>query len=243
MWRGAEGRLELRRGVRTPDRSRVGQGGDRGLSRRRGRAAPRPRAAAGPAHLRARRHDEPPADLGPRLRAAGGDVRRGRPRSAASPCSSSISAASARPRLAWVADARALGRLMVKIACHGGQTQIGRVLTMPPARPRGSRSRRSPMSATRWRRTSTRSAARPARSRCATSAPSCSTRGGTRRRAHLPRDRPADRRSLCCPSTGAARRSCARCWGGRHLCRGRAAGARGGGRRGAARRLLADLRP
>ena len=46
-----------------------------------------------PADLRARRDDEPAADLGPRAIAAGADVRgRGR-RSAASTCSSSISAA------------------------------------------------------------------------------------------------------------------------------------------------------
>ena len=58
-----------------------------------------------------------------------GELFRAAAASAGSRSSSSTSAASARPApRAWVADAAALGRLMTGIACHGGLTQIGRVL-------------------------------------------------------------------------------------------------------------------
>ena len=58
----------------------------------------------------------------------------------------------------WVSDAAALKRLMTGIACHGGLTQIGRVLDHAVRAAPRRRSRRWSTSATPWRRTSTASA-------------------------------------------------------------------------------------
>ena len=111
-----------------PERARgVAALGDRRLPRR-GEAHRAVGGGARAADLRARRHDEPAADLGPRLRAAGemfeaagvvGGLSvqlvyfRGIGESRASP---------------FVANARALRDLMVKIDCRGGHTQIRKVL-------------------------------------------------------------------------------------------------------------------
>ena len=64
-----------------------------GVRATRTRARSPQRRQARPTGLRTRRHDEPAADLGSCLHAAGGDVSRKRRRSAGSTCSSSIIAA------------------------------------------------------------------------------------------------------------------------------------------------------
>ena len=178
----------------------------RGVSRRGpGRGAARRRRARA-ADLRARRHHEPPADLGSRLPAAGRRCSRPRRAPAGSRCSSSISAATARrgPR-AGSPTRPALEGLMTGIACHGGLTQIGRVLDHAGAPPPGAASPRWSSSATRWRRTSI--ALCHAAGRLAlrdTRAFMFHEGGDPAATARLPRDRPDDRRRL--PAVRRARR-------------------------------------
>ena len=113
----------------------------------------------------------------------------------------------------WVADAAALKRLMTGIACHGGLTQIGARARARRARRREGAGRGAGL---RRRRDGgeRRPALRPGRRarRCATPAPSCSTRARDPAAARrLPRDRPADRRRLPAvrrPRRGRARARC-----------------------------------
>ena len=83
----------------------------------------------GTAYFRARRHHEPPADVGSRLPAAGRNVRdgrrRGRPRSVQLVYFRGFDECRASR---WVVEPRALTDLMTRIGCRGGHTQIGRVL-------------------------------------------------------------------------------------------------------------------
>ena len=83
-----------------------------------------------PADLCHGRHHEPPADLGHGAGAAGRHVQRREDRWAGSTCSSSTSAApaSAGPPSGSAIPTR-LPRLMTTVECHGGYTQIRKVLS------------------------------------------------------------------------------------------------------------------
>ena len=107
----------------------VGGGRHRSLRRESARDVAARRGRQGQAGVCARRHHEPAADLGHGLRAAGRHVSRG----------GSLGSLDIRlvyyrgfnecRATGWISDSAQLARLMGKIDCQGGNTQIGKVLS------------------------------------------------------------------------------------------------------------------
>ena len=172
-----------------PRRGRAQRAGGAVAARRDRRVHPaRPHAGAAdrgrqarPADLRARRHHEPPADLGYRLPAAGRDVPRGGRDRRARRAARLFPRAERVPRLAL-----GLGRRRARRP--DGAHRLPR---RPHADPQGAepcarrmrarpRCRRWSMSATPWKRRSTIWRRRPASLGCSACRPSCSRRATIR---------------------------------------------------------------
>ena len=116
-------------GVAAAGSAVVGCRGHRRLCRQGARDVAAPGRCEGTAGVRARRHHEPAADLGHGLRAAGRHVSRGGFVGSLDIRLVYYRGLNECRATGWISDSAQLAKLMSKIDCQGGNTQIGKVLS------------------------------------------------------------------------------------------------------------------